>query len=149
MPRNSEKFAEIKAMGYASWRGMITRCYNENSRDYKDYGGRGISVAPEWRKFSGFLSSMGARPKGMTIERIDVNGDYEPGNCKWLPSKDQAKNMRKTIWLEVDGKMMCMKDACKEIGASYSMVRLRIWRLGWDPQKALYTPSTGSGRKKA
>ncbi len=82
----------------------------------------------------------------MTLERIDVDGDYTPANCRWIPAKEQPKNTSRIIWFDVDGKKMSMKDACAMLGVSYTMVRLRIWRLGWDREKALMTPPTGAGR---
>lgn len=81
---------------YRTWSGMITRCYNKNAKSFADYGARGIVVCDSWRQFENFLTDMGARPAGMTIDRKDVNGHYEPGNCRWADAKTQSRNRRTT-----------------------------------------------------
>lgn len=79
---------------YVSWASMLTRCTNENAINFKHYGGRGISVCQRWKIFENFLEDMGKRPDGMSIDRIDVNGNYEPSNCKWSTQSEQLKNRR-------------------------------------------------------
>lgn len=80
---------------YSSWKSMKQRCTNPNRKDYEFYGGRGINICPKWLQFSSFLKDMGERPLGMSLDRIDVNGDYEPKNCKWATQSEQVKNRRK------------------------------------------------------
>lgn len=80
---------------YQSWRGMWTRCTNPNVKSYKDYGGRGIRICKRWESFENFLADMGERPQGLTLDRINVNGDYKPSNCKWSTRKEQAMNTQK------------------------------------------------------
>lgn len=79
---------------YNSWRSMIRRCENPAHDKYYAYGGRGIKVCPEWHDFKKFFGDMGERPPGMTLDRKDVNGDYEPGNCQWSTSSVQNHNKR-------------------------------------------------------
>lgn len=78
-----------------SWVSMKRRCYNKNAHNYKWYGGRGIKVCDRWKdSFLNFLEDMGERPPGMTLDRKDPGGDYEPGNCRWADSHTQRVNRR-------------------------------------------------------
>lgn len=85
----------VRTPTYNTWRAMIYRCTQKSHIAYKNYGGRGIKVCDEWRKFSNFLRDMGERPQNKTLDRIDPNGNYEPSNCRWATPKQQARNKRK------------------------------------------------------
>ncbi len=90
----SAKHGLVHSKTYSTWECMIQRCTNPNQTKFKDYGGRGIKVCDRWLKFENFLEDMGQRPVGLEIDRINNNGNYEPGNCRWVTRKENLNNTR-------------------------------------------------------
>lgn len=124
---------------YSSWRSMLDRCKNERSVSFDRYGGRGIKVCDRWCRFENFLEDMGERPDGTTLDRIDTGGDYEPKNCKWSTIKEQARNQRRTIYVEFRGQTVPLSQLAEEYGIGRTTLTERIKR-GWDVERAVSTP---------
>jgi hypothetical protein len=127
---------------YWSWRAMISRCHCKSHTAYGFYGGRGISVCDEWRHdINTFIVDMGNRPsRSHTIDRIDVNGNYEPGNCRWATKKEQSNNTRKTITVTLLGVTKPLRRWCEEMGLNPRTIASRISNYKWDPVRALTEP---------
>ena len=122
---------------YNTWCAMKQRCNYPKGEQFPFYGARGIRVCDRWNaSFTAFLADMGPRPAGMTIERDDNDGHYEPGNCRWAPESEQARNRRSTIKVEREGVTKCVKDWCDELGLHVDRVYARI-RRGQVPSEAL------------
>lgn len=123
---------------YQRWAAMIDRCENPDRNGFHNYGGRGVRVCAKWREsFVDFLHDMGDCPKGLTIERIDNNRGYEPGNCKWATRKEQGRNRRSNTVVTVRGFTGCLKAACEHFGISYDRVRRRL-KDGWSIERAFF-----------
>ncbi len=124
------------------WRAMKGRCYNPNSYAYHNYGGRGIKVCDEWKNdFVSFYNWAIANgyDEHLSIDRIDVNGDYEPANCRWADKSTQANNTRCNRKIEYDGKVQTVSQWSAETGIKSSTIRRRL-SLGWTIEKTLKTP---------
>lgn len=122
---------------YKAWAAMKDRCLNPNNEHYVDYGGRGIAVCERWSlSFQNFIDDMGARPAGMTIERINNSGNYEPGNCRWATRKEQQRNRRTNIYYEIGGVSKCLMEWCEFYKIRYQTVRRRL-SAGWTVERAL------------
>jgi hypothetical protein len=109
------------------WIGMRTRCFNPRDTSYRNYGGRGISVDPRWDDFNVFLADMGERPDGMDLDRIDNNGNYEPGNCRWVTRSTNLRNTRRTCVVWLDGVSMSVTEAAERIGVSRGTIFSRVF----------------------
>lgn len=116
---------------YNTWRHMIQRCTLRTNHAFPQYGGRGIRVCKRWLKIENFVADMGPRPAGKSIDRIDNNGNYEPGNCRWASPKQQRRNTRKTRVISFRGKTQCMADWAADIGITPTtlLARLRLWPI--------------------
>ena len=121
---------------------MVNRCTNQNAMDYERYGGRGITVCEEWRgSFQAFFAHIGPRPSlAYSVERIDNDKGYEPGNVCWATRGEQARNRRSNVKVEFRGQVMVLKDWAAKVGMDYRNVWQRIFVLGWSVERALTTP---------
>lgn len=135
---------------YSKYQAMRQRCENANNKAYQNYGGRGIKVCESWMLFDNFLADMGECPGvGYSIDRIDVDGDYEPKNCKWSTIAEQVRNKRTNVKVIIDGvKYPTLKDAADAFGIRYATVRVRTATYGWSIERALKTPIDLSKRAK-
>jgi hypothetical protein len=106
---------------YNIWCHMKARCVRETHQDFKHYGARGITVCDRWQTFENFLEDMGEAPEGFSIERKDVNGNYEPSNCEWLLATEQPRNTRRTRYAILNGERMIFSDVARALGVSTSM----------------------------
>ena len=120
------KHGMVGTSTYVIWDSMKQRCINPNDTTYKNYGGRGISVCDRWLKFENFYADMGERPKGMSIERIDNNGNYCPENCCYATQKEQMRNTRRTVTVKYQGKEQCMAAWAEELGINQGTLWYRL-----------------------
>lgn len=116
---------------YKVWLGMKTRCTNPNHKNYLQYGGRGISVCKEWSEsfetFYEWLINNGYKD-GLTVDRIDVNGNYDPGNCRLITQAEQTRNKRNNRYITINGITKPLIDWCKYYGISRNTVYDRLYR---------------------
>lgn len=119
---------------------MRDRCYNTNAKEYKDYGERGIKVCDEWlnsyEAFRDWAMANGYR-KGLTIDRINNDGDYEPSNCRWTDMKIQCRNRRSNVYIECDGERHCLSEWAELLREPYAKLASRH-RRGWSDREILY-----------
>jgi hypothetical protein len=128
------------------WCEMRRRCTNPTHRQFKDYGGRGITFCERWQSFAAFTEDMGERPEGGMLERVDNDGPYSPENCRWATRQEQNSNRRNCIYVDCDGERVTLKEYCRRKGMTYRPVVKRIQDYGWPLEEALTVP-VGLGRK--
>jgi hypothetical protein len=132
---------------YKSWHAMIQRCTNPNNHKWQRYGGRGISICNRWMSFENFVDDMGHRPKGMTIDRIDNDGNYEPANCRWATQAQQSINKSSNVFLVIHGKAVTLTYAARAAGISPACLRYRL-KKGWSMEIAITAPPHSVNRSK-
>ena len=125
---------------YSSWLGAKARCLNTNSKDYARYGAKGVTFSSRWMDFEVFLSDMGKRPDGTSLDRIDNTKGYEPGNCRWATAKQQASNRTSSFYWIIKGITFdCLRDAASHFGVSEHSVHR--WAHGsFDRRRNSFTP---------
>lgn len=133
--------AVYKERLHSVWAAMKSRCGCINDKYFHNYGGRGIKVCDEWkedyRAFRSWAYANGYKP-GLWIDRIDNDGNYEPSNCRWATTKEQARNKRTTVFVEYEGNKMCLSDAAKQSGIGIATLTVRL-KHGWSGDR-LFAP---------
>lgn len=126
---------QVGTRAYRAWQRMSSRCNNPNATQWKWYGGRGIKVCGRWSEFKNFFADMGGAPTDKhTIDRIDHNGNYEPGNCRWATMQEQQEHKRDrsdTVWLTHEGETLSVTEWAKRLGVSRHRLYTRL-NGGWD-----------------
>lgn len=133
---------------HKSWMSMRQRCLNPKNRAFPSYGGRGIKICPQWDSFATFFADMGDRPPGLELDRIDVNGHYEPGNCRWATPLQQGRNQRKTRMVTMNGVTKALTEWAEELGVNPRTVNSRL-HYGWSVERALTEPKIHNGGRPA
>jgi hypothetical protein len=139
-PERKHRHGMSGSRSYKIWSCMRARCENPNHNHYSYYGGRGIAVCEQWKNFEGFLADMGEAPSGMTIERVDNDRGYEPGNCRWASRADQNRNTRRNRLLTYDGASLTISEWARRIGINEQTIASRIDDSGWTVADALTRP---------
>jgi hypothetical protein len=125
---------------YNSWLAMKSRCFNESNNVYHLYGGRGITVCDKWLNFEGFFEDMGYRPEGTTIERINSDRNYEPGNCRWATAQEQANNISTNHRIEYNGQTKTLAEWSRDGSVVNQFALSKRLSRGWTPEQALTLP---------
>ena len=140
---------------YAVWSEMLLRCNNPANKAYKHYGGRGIKVCKEWQDYLVFKEwayshgyNENAKRHECTIDRIDVNGNYCPENCRWATNAEQSVNKQDTVYVELNGERMALSQAAEKLRMNYGTLNSRINKLHWPVEKALSTPVHDCGWRR-
>jgi hypothetical protein len=141
------KHGMYRSPTYNTWAQMRQRCEDSGCRDFARYGARGITVCERWQDFESFLADMGERPDGMTLDRINVNGNYEPGNCRWATPKQQQRNRRSNVRITHDGLTLCVAEWAERVELERKTLEYRV-RAGWPAARALFTPSTTNRKRQ-
>ena len=131
------KHGMVETRTYKSWEAMKTRCLDKNAPNYKNYGGRGITVCDKWMKFENFYTDMGKRPEEKSLDRIENNKGYYKKNCKWSTQKEQNNNKRNNILITFNGKTQNMKQWAEELNISYETLINRA-KKGWDTETIFF-----------
>lgn len=150
MPNRSHGFSATPT--YHAWRNMIDRCEKRSTINFQDYGGRGIKVCSRWREsFAAFLEDMGPKPspgRTSSLDRIDNDGNYEPGNVRWATRIEQARNKRNNRLITINGITRCAAEWCEVSGVPWSMAKSRL-RRGWSEERTFSEPPKIKGERNS
>lgn len=140
-PRHGESSRKTITPEYQAWNEAKRRCLNKTTAAYPEYGGRGITICDAWRdSYETFLADMGRRPTAdHSLDRIDVNGNYEPSNCRWASRAEQQRNKRDNRLISLDGVTRCLTEWSELTGISIQTLWCRMDR-GWSDERTINTP---------
>ena len=147
-PRHGHRPRGYASPTYQSWQAMKSRCCGPGDQAYSKYGGRGIKVCEKWMRFEGFLEDMGERPDGTSLDRIDNDGNYEPGNCRWATRKQQQRNTRANVMVTFGGESRCVAEWAELFGLNRDTLFCRIFRSGWPVERAMTTPPLPPSKRR-
>jgi hypothetical protein len=126
----TKKHGMSRSPEYSIWAGMRKRCLNPSYREFRLYGGRGITIAPRWEDFDNFLADMGSRPSDKhSLDRIDSDGNYEPSNCRWATDLEQSNNTSRNIWITYQGKRHTVAQLARLTGFNHHTIFR--WKHKW------------------
>ena len=137
LPRHGQSNTKL----YFVWNSMRQRCRNYKTIEYKNYGEKGVTYCKEWEKFEPFYdwALKNGYKEGLSIDRIDVNGNYEPSNCRWVTMKVQQNNRSNNRLIEWNGKQQTVSQWSDELEISYKTIESRLNAYGWSVEKTLTT----------
>lgn len=125
-----------KTNTYRIWFGIKRRCFDKKEQSYQNYGGRGITICDRWMDFAKFIEDMGERPSKADIDRINNDGNYEPGNCRWISRKENSSNKRNTIHIAFNGETKTLASWSETLGISHKTLYYRKYR-GWSDEEII------------
>ncbi len=142
--RHGHAVATTKTPEYRAWQDAKARCHNPKCPSYANYGARGIAMCARWlHSFASFLADVGPRPSDRhSLDRIDNDGNYEPGNCRWSTATQQLRNTRRTLWTEYEGRAVTIAELSQRFGIVGNVISHRL-RAGWSVEKSISTPVGG------
>ncbi len=120
---------------YETWCSMKRRCQSDTTKNWSDYGGRGITICDRWKMFENFFFDMGEKPEGMTLDRVDNNKGYSPENCRWASRTEQANNRRSNRWITYNGETLTLKQWAEKLGLNYRVIWARLVKSNWPIEK--------------
>ena len=143
---HSKSVNHPSSLTYKAWLNMKQRCLCKTHNTYRFYGSRGVTICDRWMTFDSFLEDMGERQPGESLDRINNTGNYEPSNCRWGTSKQQARNRRSNRFLTYDGKTLTIQEWTEVMGLGNGNIYYRL-RLGWSLKDTLTLPRSPLSRK--
>lgn len=125
---------------YQIWQGIVQRCTVKTNPNYQFYGGAGVKLDSRWLVFENFLTDMGEKPEGKSIDRRKGTEGYSADNCRWATKKEQQRNLKNNLIVKFNGTSKLLIEWCEELGLAYQTIHSRLFNYGWSVEKALTQP---------